>query len=513
MTGDGDLLYIVHGSNAHTWWRRLANRGYPWWRRWSLFCCELRQAFGHHCEVREFQWSGTNTHQARMSAGADLARIVGAESESRKIHLIGHSHGGNVALAAVNHLRRGRVETLILLANPHMAVAETRGDPPAWLYWDKAVDNVPHIWNLYSPEDNVQCSLARTFHGIPSTRRRAVLVRRTYEGSDPGRVQNGVIHWSKPPAAHRAMHSGVVGAMVGALLRGSTFAQAMQSAGLSVEGSNEPRDRGGFPGLEKTQQVIRNLGNPAPFDMGNAQSGVGILFIHGFTASPAELRSMAEYMAKRTGWRCKGIVLPGHGTKVEDMQKATGEDWIAAAEKAYGDLAHDCRHVFLAGVSLGAAICCHVGFRRRKDAKLGGLLLMAPAFGVSLKKAAALRILRPFMKFRSKGTRASDYFLDHRLYSYVVNPLNRASDVLNLGRQAVRRLGELKGLPVVLFAGDLESTVSLEKIHAAARKNPWIRLVRLPKSRHILTVEPDREMLFEASVKFVEECLGGTGKG
>jgi hypothetical protein len=61
----------------------------------------------------------------------------------------------------------------------------------------------------------------------------------------------------------------------------------------------------------------------------------------------------------------------------------------------------------------------------------------------------------------------------------------------------------------MLFAGDLDSTVSLGKIHAAARDNPWIRLVRLPRSRHILTVEPDREMMFEATVKFVEECLGG----
>jgi hypothetical protein len=34
-----------------------------------------------------------------------------------------------------------------------------------------------------------------------------------------------------------------------------------------------------------------------------------------------------------------------------------------------------------------------------------------------------------------------------------------------------------------------------------------MKFVRLPKSRHILTVEPDRQMMFEASVGFVEECL------
>jgi carboxylesterase len=283
----------------------------------------------------------------------------------------------------------------------------------------------------------------------------------------------------------------------------------MKTAGLSIEQSNEPRDRGGFPGLERTEQLIRETGNPNPFDLGNVRSDVAILFVHGFTASPAEMRPMAEYLAEHTNWRLKGILLPGHGTTVEDMQNAGGEGWIAAVEKAYEDLARDCRHVFLAGVSLGGTICCHVGLRRRKDPKLRGLIMMAPAFGVSLKKTAGVRLLRPFIKLRKKNRRASDYFLDHQLYSYVYNPLNRVADLLNLGSAALRRLGELKGLPVVLFAGDLESTVSLEKMHAAARHNPWMRFVRLPKSRHILTLEPDREMMFEATVKFVEECLEG----
>src|SRR5204863_148457 len=147
------------------------------------------------------------------------------------------------------------------------------------------------------------------------------------------------------------------------------------------------------------------------------------------------------------------------------------------------------------------------GLRRRTDAKLRGLILIAPAFGISLKKAVGLRLLRPFIRHRRKNSRASDYFLDHQLYSYVENPLNRAAEVLSLGDEAFRRLGELEGLPVVLFAGDLESTVSLEKIHAAARSNPWVQFVRLPRSRHILTVEPDRKMMFEAIAKFVEECL------
>ena len=111
MTTSTDIIYVVHGSNAHTWWRRLANRGYPWWRRWSLFCCAVRRGFAGDCEIREFRWSGNNTHQARLDAGAELARAIAKEDPERRIHIIGHSHGGNVALVAVNQLpdEEGRV--------------------------------------------------------------------------------------------------------------------------------------------------------------------------------------------------------------------------------------------------------------------------------------------------------------------------------------------------------------------------------------------------------------------
>src|SRR4026209_3010726 len=138
MTGDPDIVFIIHGSNAHTWWRRLANRGYPWWRRWSLFSCEVRPAFAGVCEIREFCWSGENTHEARIRAGADLAQTIEKEATRRKVHLVGHSHGGNVALVATNHLPPNRVESLMILANPNMAVLDEKGQPPTWLYWGEA---------------------------------------------------------------------------------------------------------------------------------------------------------------------------------------------------------------------------------------------------------------------------------------------------------------------------------------------------------------------------------------
>src|SRR5262245_18293009 len=138
MTEISDIVYVVHGSHAHTWWHRLANGGYPRWRRWSLFCCAVRQSFGSECEIREFRWSGSNTDAARLKAGDDLARAIEKDFAQRRVHMIGHSHGGNVALVAVNRLLHQPVEAIVLLANPNIALLDSRGETLQSSYWVEA---------------------------------------------------------------------------------------------------------------------------------------------------------------------------------------------------------------------------------------------------------------------------------------------------------------------------------------------------------------------------------------
>jgi len=473
-----------------------------------LFSSALRQAFARDCEIREFRWSGRNTHQARLDAGTALARAIAKEDSARKIHLIGHSHGGNVALVAVNNLPAMRVESVVLLANPNMVLMDAAGDNSEPLYWGKAVELVREIWNLYSPEDLVQCTLAQHFHGVPKSASRLVAVRPDWSGSHAAHVRNTAIHWKSPLAAHRAMHSEAMGTVVGSLLLGKTIDEAMAAAGLSTSGKNSVRDRGGWPGLQKTFGMIRDAADPTPFDYDKATTSVGVLFLHGFTASPAEMRPMARFVSQLKHWRCAGPLLPGHGTSIEDMRRSRSEAWLATADEAYQQLAQQCDRVFIVGLSLGAVLACHVALRRSGDAKLRGIVLLAPAFGVTVKRALGIHILRPVRHLRNKGARASDYFLDNRLFSYLHVPVGLAAQVLKLGREAVRNMSKLRKIPTLMFVGDRESTVSLEKMLAVTRDHPSIRLVRMPRSRHILTVEPDREMMFEISVRFMEECLG-----
>ncbi|MGZ0052293.1 esterase/lipase family protein [Brevibacillus gelatini] len=76
-------------------------------------------------DVRKFEWTGENNNTARVKAAQSLAsEIIKWRSikgnEKKPIRLIGHSHGGNVAILTANVLEHEgiQVDTLVTIATP-----------------------------------------------------------------------------------------------------------------------------------------------------------------------------------------------------------------------------------------------------------------------------------------------------------------------------------------------------------------------------------------------------------
>ena len=60
----------------------------------------------------------------------------------------------------------------------------------------------------------------------------------------------------------------------------------------------------------------------------------GFLLNHGFTATTAEVRLIAELLHKE-GYSVSAPLLPGHGTHPDDLNNASWEMWVHFAKKAY----------------------------------------------------------------------------------------------------------------------------------------------------------------------------------
>ena len=73
-----------------------------------------------------------------------------------------------------------------------------------------------------------------------------------------------------------------------------------------------------------------------PFTFEGSRSH-GVLVIHGFTATPGTVLPLGQAVAQ-DGHYVRGILLPGHGTTIEDMQRTNWKDWYDAAFNAYDEM-------------------------------------------------------------------------------------------------------------------------------------------------------------------------------
>jgi hypothetical protein len=110
----GHVAILVHGTFASD---------ATWIDSDSAIAVLLREALpGVH--IIPFRWSGANTHSARLVASIALEDKI-AETTTQypgaSIHLIGHSHGGNVILYALGWLRaRPPIVALAFLGTPFL---------------------------------------------------------------------------------------------------------------------------------------------------------------------------------------------------------------------------------------------------------------------------------------------------------------------------------------------------------------------------------------------------------
>ncbi len=105
--------------------------GSKWFQRGSKFSEALRQrlaASSVEADVVPVLWSGANSASEREKGAEKLAReLKKCAKKYAGVHVIGHSHGGNVANEAAVHLRWGRkpqarqkLDTLVTVGTPFL---------------------------------------------------------------------------------------------------------------------------------------------------------------------------------------------------------------------------------------------------------------------------------------------------------------------------------------------------------------------------------------------------------
>jgi len=104
-------------------------------------------------------------------------------------------------------------------------------------------------------------------------------------------------------------------------------------------------------------------------------NGQGVLLVHGLGDSPYSFTDVATHLSQQ-GYLVRTILLPGHASKVGDLQLPTLEDWQGVVHHHIELLKKDTDSVWLGGYSTGANL---VTSEALDDDSINGLLLFYPA--------------------------------------------------------------------------------------------------------------------------------------
>lgn len=235
---------------------------------------------------------------------------------------------------------------------------------------------------------------------------------------------------------------------------------------------------------------------------------VGCLLIHGFTGTPQNVRPLADYLARR-GLAVSVPRMPGHGTTAEDLDRTGPDEWLAAAERALGELRERCTTVFVAGISLGGTLTLELA-RRHPD--LPGIVVMAaPVLPLEAMEGLVKDPGRPFSvpaPWSAVGVLTEDVGVGG--IAYLEMPLGALERGMGLMTRVREGLAEIT-MPALLVYGDADQIVDkangpfvLERLGSTDK-----RLLPLADSSHEVTLDNDRERIMIEVYDFIRAHTKG----
>ncbi|MFH8367306.1 alpha/beta hydrolase [Streptomyces sp. NPDC018031] len=235
---------------------------------------------------------------------------------------------------------------------------------------------------------------------------------------------------------------------------------------------------------------------------------IGVLVCHGFTGSPQSVRPWADHLADR-GLTVSLPLLPGHGTRWQDLAVTGWEDWYAEVDRELRALTERCRQVFLCGLSMGGALALRLAARH--GSAVSGLVLVNPANKMHERAAVALPVLRHLVP-STKGI-VSDIAKPGAVESgYHRVPLHAAYSLRRFFRVVDAELPRVTQPLLVLHSPQDHVVPPVDSARILARVSSRDLTERLlERSYHVATLDHDAERIFTETTAFIERLAPGAG--
>ncbi len=230
----------------------------------------------------------------------------------------------------------------------------------------------------------------------------------------------------------------------------------------------------------------------------------GALLLHGLTATPVEVRALAEHLHQQ-GWSVRGPLLPGHGTTPADLNRTTRRDWQQAVQREYDALRAQCDHVILIGESAGGLLSLDLATRHPE---IRAVVVLAPALRLARPwwEQGLMFAAAPFVESVPKQASSKE---ESGWQGYAVNPLRAGCELVRLQGEVWGNLPRLQQ-PLLVFQGGQDTTVApafaaklLQRVSSGMKQIRWF-----PEAGHVLLLESVADVVLHEIDAFLASLDG-----
>lgn len=227
---------------------------------------------------------------------------------------------------------------------------------------------------------------------------------------------------------------------------------------------------------------------------------VGVVVCHGFTGHPSSVRPWAQHLAA-AGLSVAAPLLPGHGTRWQDLNRTRWTDWYGELERAFAALRDQCETVFAAGLSMGATLSIRLAEQHGEE--VAGLVLVNPSLTTTRKDAKLLPLAALFIpSLAGVGGDVKKSGVPENAYPRL--PLKAAASLTELWRVTRADLARVTQ-PTLLFRSRTDHVV--EPVNArlllAGISAGDVEERVLDDSYHVATLDNDAPSIFAESLTWM----------
>jgi carboxylesterase len=235
---------------------------------------------------------------------------------------------------------------------------------------------------------------------------------------------------------------------------------------------------------------------------------VGVLLCHGFTGSPQSLRPWAEFLAAR-GLTVSLPLLPGHGTRWQDLQLTGWQDWYAEVDRELRALQERCAQVFVFGLSMGGALALRLAAKH--GPAVSGVVVVNPGNKVHGLAAHALPVARHLVR-TVKGIVSDIAKPGSQEIGYDRIPLHAAHSLRQFFALVDRELPQVTQPLLLLHSPQDHVVPPADSARVLSRVSSTdVTETLLERSYHVATLDLDAGRIFQDSYDFISRLVPGVG--